>query len=225
MAKGMLSRSYWLFRKDVASEIRTRYAINALIMFILVTISIVLFSLANTQINYTIASGLYWITIYYTATNGLARSFVSEQDRGTHLILKLVSSPDVVLTGKLLFNTALTFSFTTVITLFYLLWFESFKINSLVVFILLLILSNIGLAAASTILAALISKAGAKNSLFAVLSFPVLLPLLLVSVEITKECISGTSPGSAYSSLGLLICYDGIVITAAYMLFGFVWED
>ena len=125
MQKKILSRSFWLFRKDASSEIRTRFALNALIMFILVSVSIILFSLTGTEISSAIAGGLYWVIIYYTATNGLARSFISEQDRGTHRILKFIAGPDVVLTGKLLFNTLLTFSFSAFITLLYILLFNS----------------------------------------------------------------------------------------------------
>jgi heme exporter protein B len=105
------------------------------------------------------------------------------------------------------------------------LWFNVFIISSPALFCLLLILSFTGLASASTLLGALISKAGAKNSLFAVVSFPVMLPLLLISVDVTKACLSGTSFVAVSGSLGLLTCYDGIIITVSYMLFKYVWED
>ena len=47
----MISKAYALFKKDFSSELRTRYAINSLAMFIIVAISVILFSIGNEPIN------------------------------------------------------------------------------------------------------------------------------------------------------------------------------
>lgn len=43
----MLSSIWAIFLKDLKSEIRTRYALNALLMFVVVTISMILFATAG----------------------------------------------------------------------------------------------------------------------------------------------------------------------------------
>jgi len=221
----MIAESYSLFKKDFHSELRTRYAINSLAMFIIVAISVILFSIGNETINESLTGGLYWVVIFFTAMSGLARAFVSEEERGTALTLQLVASPTTVFSGKLIFNLILVFCMNLVITLLNSALFEKFVIQNFSLFLMTFILGNIGLAVASTIIAAIIAKAGAKGTLYPVLSFPILLPLILTCVQLTLFSFDGTSFVESKFELAIVVGYDVIMITASYMLFDFIWKD
>ncbi|MCJ7554159.1 MAG: heme exporter protein CcmB [Ignavibacteriaceae bacterium] len=221
----MLSKSYNLFVKDLHSEIRTRYAINSLAMFIIVAISVILFSIGQERISPELTAGLFWVVIFFSAMSGLARAFVSEEERGTTLTLQLIASPTTVFTGKLIFNVILTFAMNSVIAVLYAALFEAFVIQNFYLFLLTFILGNIGLAISSTIIAAIISKAGAKGTLYPVLSFPILLPLILTSVQLTLFSIDGTGFEKSIFELAIVVSYDVIMLTASYMLFDFIWKE
>ncbi len=214
-----------LFIKDWSSEIRTRYAINALAMFILVTISVLLFSIGSEPISNYLTGGLLWVVIFFSAMSGLSRVFVAEEDRGTTLALQLIAKPSTIFTGKLLFNIVLTFLMNFVITLLFTVFFESFVIVNFTLFLSLFVLGNIGIAVSSTIIAAIISKANTKGTLYPVLSFPILLPLILILLELTKFSMDGITIIESLVELAVLICYDVIMLTASYLLFDFIWED
>lgn len=218
-------KAYALFQKDFRSELRTRYAVNALIMFIVVTISIILFSIGNERISQPLTGGLYWVVIFFSAMSGLSRAFVSEEERGTTLTLHLIASPNTVFTGKLIFNLILTFAMNTVITILYSAIFEGFTIQNLSLFMVSFVLGNIGLAVASTIIAALIAKAGSKGTLYPVLSFPILLPLILESVKLTLFSIDGIPFAECMVDIAIVGSYDIVILAASYMLFDFVWKD
>lgn len=221
----MIARAYSLFRKDLNSELRTRYAVNALAMFIIVAISVILFSIGDEKITPELSGGLFWVIIFFTAMSGLSRAFVSEEERGTTLALQLVASPSTIFTGKLIFNTILVFCMNTVIALLYSALFEAFVLENFVLFLYSFILGNIGLAVSSTIIAAIIAKAGAKGTLYPVLSFPILLPLILTSVRLTIFSMDGISFERAKFELAIVLSYDVIMTTASYMLFEFIWKD
>lgn len=214
-----------LFKKDLSSEIRTRYAINSLAMFIIVTISVILFSIGNEVISDYLAGGLFWVVVFFTAMSGLSRAFVSEEERGTALLLQLIASPSTVFSGKLLLNLALVFSMNIVIANLYTALFDSFVINNLALFSVAFVLGSVGIAISSTIIAAIISKAGSKGTLYPVLSFPILLPLILILIELTKMSMDGTAFDLAYIEVAVLFCYDVVMISASYLLFGFIWKD
>lgn len=214
-----------LFIKDFKSEVRNRYAINSLAMFIVVAISVIMFSIGNENINEGLTAGLYWVVIFFSAMSGLSRAFVSEEERGTVLTLQLIASPATVFSGKFVFNLILVFAMNFVITILYSLLFESFVLNNFLLFALSFVLGNIGLAVSSTIIAAIISKAGAKGTLYPVLSFPILLPLILTSVRITESAIIGTIIEEKILEILVLISYDVVMVAASYMLFDFVWKD
>lgn len=218
-------KSYALFQKDFHSELRTRYAINSLAMFIIVAISVILFSIGNENISPGLTGGLFWVVIFFSAMSGLSRAFVSEEERGTSLTLQLIASPSTVFTGKLLFNMILVFLMNIVITLLYSMLFAEFIIQNYLLFLLTFILGNIGIAISSTLIAAIIAKAGSKGTLYPVLSFPILLPLILTSVQLTSFSIDGIPISEAFFELAIVLCYDIIMISAAYMLFDFIWKD
>jgi heme exporter protein B len=218
-------KSYSLFRKDFSSEIRTRYAINSLAMFIIVAISVILFSIGNESISYILTGGLFWVVVFFSAMSGLSRVFVSEEERGTALTLQLIASPSTVFSGKLVFNLVLVFAMNTIIALLYSALFEEFIIKNFLLFLLTFFFGNIGLAISSTIIAAIIAKAGAKGTLYPVLSFPILLPLILTSVKLTEFAMDGTTIEESIFELAIVASYDIIMLSASYMLFDFIWKD
>ena len=218
-------KSYSLFKKDWQSELRTRYAINALAMFILVTISVILFSIGQENISEHLTGGLLWVVIFFSAMSGLSRAFVSEEDRGTTLTLHLIASPSTVFNGKLIFNVVLVYLMNFAITILYSILFDSFVLQNFTIFLWAAVFGSFGIAVSSTIIAAIISKESAKGTLYPVLAFPILLPLILILLELTKFAIDGKLLNQAYVELAVLICYDVIMLTASYLLFDFIWKD
>ncbi len=218
-------KSYSLFRKDWQSEIRTRYAINALAMFILVTISVIMFSLGNEKISEYLTGGLLWVVIFFSAMSGLSRAFVSEEERGTTMTLHLIASPSTIFSGKLIFNLLLVFLMNFVITILFSMLFPAFVIKNFFLFAIAFFFGNIGIAVSSTIIAAIISKASSKGTLYPVLSFPILLPLILTLLELTKFSMDGNSVAASQVEIYVLLCYDIIMATASYLLFDFIWKE
>ena len=218
-------KAFALFKKVWLSELRTRYAINALAMFILVTISVILFSIGQEKITEYLTGGLLWVVIFFSAMSGLSRAFVSEEERGTTLTLQLIAAPATIFSGKLLFNVILVFLMNIAITFLFSVLFESFVINNALLFFISFIFGNFGIAISSTIIAAIISKAGSKGTLYPVLSFPILLPLILTLLELTKFAIDGDLLEDSLVEIFVLICYDVIMLTAGYLLFDFIWKE
>ena len=112
-----------------------------------------------------------------------------------------------------------------VIALLYSALFDAFVIRNFLLFAVTFLFGNIGLAVSSTIIAAIIAKAGSKGTLYPVLSFPILLPLILLVVQLTLNSLDGTSFEQSEFELMMVICYDVIMLAASYMLFDFVWKD
>ncbi len=218
-------KAFAVFKKDWESELRTRYAINALAMFILVTISVILFSVGEEKISPYLTGGLFWVTVFFSSMSGLARVFVSEEERGTTLALQLVASPSTVFAGKLLFNLALVFLMNATIVFLFSFFFDAFVIKNFLLFVSAFLFGGFGIGISSTLIASIISKASAKGTLYTVLSFPVLLPLILTLLELTKMAMDGATLIDAWAEIALLISYDVIMLTAGFLLFDFIWKD
>ncbi len=214
-----------VFTKDLYSELRTRYALNALLMFVVVTLSMILFSTAGENVSPSLSAGILWIIIFFAAMSGLSRSFVSEEERGTTMTLQLWVKPTSVLLGKLAFNAVLIYVLNAMIVTAYLLTMPTFTIQSPAIFLLTVLIGSFGLASASTFIAAIISKANSKGTLYPVLSFPILLPLLMSVIDATRLAVEGASIADAADDLKIMISYAVVVTTLSIVLFDFVWRD
>ncbi|MFH2036139.1 MAG: heme exporter protein CcmB [Candidatus Zixiibacteriota bacterium] len=211
-------------RKDIVSEFRTRYAVNAVVMFALVTLTVISMSLGLLQLTPDLAAALFWIILFFAAMSGLAQAFIKEEESGTAMILKLSTDGLIVFFGKLIFNLLLLSVLTVIIVPLFIILLHITPANWLV-FMVGLVLGIIGLSGATTIIAAIVSKATIKGALFTVLSFPILMPLLIAVISITKTAIDGGSWGNISSAIQLLIAYDVVMTTVSVMLFDFVWRQ
>jgi len=224
MTGDILNSSMLIFKKDLKSELRTRYVINSLLMFVLVTISVIRFALGDEKTENEILTGLLWISIFFSTSNGLSRTFVKEEERETSIALKLSSDSTAVLTGKLLFNLVLSFALNILILILFIL-ITDYSVKNVSGFLITVIIGNFGLVSASTIIAAIISKANSKGTLYPVLSFPVLLPLLITVINATKLASHGVGTEKLYGEIIILVSYTIVITVVSYMLFRFVWED
>ncbi|MCC6865974.1 MAG: heme exporter protein CcmB [Ignavibacteria bacterium] len=220
----MFKQAWAICKKDLNSEIRTRYAVNSLLMFIIVVISVIRFSLGEEKITSEMNAGLLWIIIFFSTSNGLSRVFVSEEERGTSLVLKLTACSQSVILGKLIFNTILTFIINFLIIFLYII-ITGLEIKNTGLFSLIVTLGNLGLSSVLTIIAALISKANSKATLYPVLAFPLLLPLLLAAISATTLTIDGAPFGSISGEVQMIVSFTIVVVTASFLLFEFVWND
>ena len=114
---------------------------------------------------------------------------------------------------------------TLLTVVLYALFIDGFIIRAPGIFIAGVALGSIGLAAASTIIAAIIARANTKGTLYPVLSFPILLPLLMTAIRTTRMASEGTSWGDAGGEFQVLISYIVVVITTSYLLFEYIWKD
>lgn len=220
----LLRSSILIFKKDLRSELRMRYVINSLIMFVLVAISIIRFAVADEIVEKEVLTGLLWVVIFFASSGGLARTFVKEEERETSYALKLSIDPAAVFLGKLIYNFILSLALNVLILILFVAVMDYYIMNVLS-FVVILLLGNLGLVIASTVIAAIIAKADSRGTLYPVLSFPILLPLLLSVINASKLASYGDGLATLSGDIMILISYSVVVLTASLMLFRFIWED
>lgn len=222
-------RAAWaVFRKDLRSELRTRYALNALAMFAVTIVLVVSFYLGprlapREAITPAINATLLWIALFFAALTGLGRAFVHEEETQTVTFLRLHTPPLAIFVGKWLLNVCLLFGLAVVVTLLLYL-FLNMRVRNLPMLSVTLALGGVGLAAAVTLIAAIIAKASARSALFAVLTFPVVFPLLVIAITATEQALTGALWRVALPQLQGLGAYAVAMTTAALFLFPYVWD-
>ncbi|HNP87942.1 MAG TPA: heme exporter protein CcmB [Kouleothrix sp.] len=222
----LLTATWAVFRKDVRAELRTRYALNAVALFAVSTVvalSLGLGPLTRSADLPLIHAALLWVAILFAAFTGLARAFVQEEEARTAAALRLAAPPLAVYLGKLLFNLLLLL-FLDVLTAGLFVVLLRVQVGNLGLFAALLLAGSLGLVAATTLIAAIIARASVKGALFAVLSFPLLAPLLVITIKGTALALEGAPWARGLAPLQVLLAYTVALFTASLFLFGSVWE-
>lgn len=212
-----------LLRKDALAEQRSRAALNASLLFAVTALVAVAFSLGALTVPPKVLSAVLWVVIFFAATAGLARSFVAEEESGTALALRLGGSSAAVLLGKLLANLALLIVLEAIVLPLFMVLFR-LPVLDWFGFAAVMALGTLGVAGAATVAAALVARASGRGELFAVLAFPLLFPALTGAISGTQACLVSAVAGPA-NSLCLLAAFDGLLLTVAFLVFDFAWEE
>lgn len=223
LIKSTFPRALWaILYKEGLCEFRIRYAISALSMFALVTLSSVSMTIAGTTLAPELAAVLLWIILFFCAMAGLSRVFVQEYETGTIFILRLYASAQAIVFGKLVFNIIMLVVLTTFIIPLFII-FLNIEIPFVFAFSILLFLGDIGIAAAATITAAIVAKTQGKSALFTVLTFPILLPQFLAVISATAKVLNHTVPQA--TELVFIAGYDLVLCIAVSVLFDYLWYE
>lgn len=218
-----LAETAAVFAKDWRSEARTRTALNTLGLFALTTLVLVgvgLGPLGVSAAGVQVLPFLLWLVLLFATTAGLPRLFVHEEETHTATALRLAARPSAVFWGKLAHGLSLTLALEAIVTPLFLAMVQ-LPVARPGLLVVTLAAGGFGLAAASTVIAAIIAQAQGRSTLFAVLSFPLLVPLLLLVVELTRNAVVGEPGGEA---LRQLLLYDGMLAVAGSMLFPVIWN-
>lgn len=217
--------SWAVLEKDIRLEMRSRYALNMLLMFVLSSLLLIAMAVGQDPIDERMQSALLWIVIMFSAAIGLGRSFVFEEERGTVLLLQLNVPGSQVLAGKLIFNFLLMLA-VDFVGLFVFSLILNMNVENYPLMVTTLILGSLGIAGATTLLSAIISRASNRGPLLAVLLFPMLIPQLMSVVRASQSALSGgLGWAGAESDLVTMAAFAGTVITASFLLFEYVWMD
>ena len=213
-----------VFAKEWRCELRTQVALNTLGLFAVTTLVVASVSLGPLGVSKAQGSALLpvllWLILLFSVAAGLPRAFVQEEESQTATALRLSATPSALFCGKLLYSLTLVAALEALITPIYV-TIMNLDVKSPGLLVAALAAGGYGLAVGSTLIAAIIAQARSKGTLFSVLSFPILLPLLILVIELTRNAVLGDPPGMA---LAQLLLYDASVSIFGLMLFPVVWN-
>ena len=221
----MLSALRAVLEKEFLLEYRTRYGVNTILLFVLVSVSLIVFSVSAELLTSELTSALFWNTAFFAALSALQRGFVSEVERGTMLFLKLSATSTAIFLGKLIYNFLLSLLVNGAIAVLYL-GLLSLTIENPTIFLTTLLLGSASIAIVLTLISAVVANTTARGGLFAVLSFvPLLIPIFM-TVRATRIATQEDAPfARAETELQILAAYMLVMFFVSLMLYDFIWEE
>lgn len=210
-----------VLRKECRSEWRTRYGLNAALLFAVASLTAVSFAAGRLTDRTDLLAALFWIVLLFATLASMSHAFVREIEGRTMLLLRLVASPTEIATGKLLFNLLFLLVVEAVTVPLFMILTGAPPVRW-GVFLSVLGLGTVSLAASSTLVGAVIAQTRGRGALFAGVSLPLLLPVLAAAVAGTRD-MWAVNPVA--SSLRLLAAYAVALLAASLLLYDHLWED
>ena len=242
------SEAWAVFTKDLRSELRTKAALGALLVFALTTIALLSFTIVTrgfgldqivagdflqrglakeniyltvkTEARAKLLASLYWVILYFSAMAGLPRVFLKEEEMRTAGVLRLTARPSAVFGGKLAFNLLLIMG-VAVLALGPFTLFLQPEVTSWPLLIGHVLAGAAGMAAAASLMGAIVSRTGSNAYLMVVLGFGPLLPILILAINGTTAALYG----SGGNNLAGLVSYVVAMSILSGSLFEKVWAE
>jgi heme exporter protein B len=211
-----------LLKREITLELKQRYALNAILLYVISTVFVCYLSF-KTLVDVPTWNALFWIIILFTSVNATSKSF-STESRGRLLYYYTLASAQAIILSRIIYNALLMLVITLAGYFIY-----SLLIGNLVqdqpYFFLALVLGASGFSSILTLVAAIAAKTRQNSTLMAILSFPVVIPMLLVLIRFSKNAVDGLDHSIQSPYIYALLSINLIVVALAYLLFPFLWRD
>lgn len=211
-----------LIRKEMLLEWRSKYALNGVLLYVVSTVFVCFLSFVS--IEKLTWNALFWIIMLFASINAVAKSFLQES-KGRHLYIYTLVSPTALIIAKTIYNSLLMIGLTLIALLFYCLVFDFPAGGDLLMYIIATILGSLTFASIFTMVSAIASKAGNGGMLMAVLSFPIIIPVLILLIKLAKNAIDGLDRSVSLDDIGMLLIVNVMVMAVSLLLFPYLWRD
>lgn len=216
-----------LVKKDLRLELNTGQLTGSLLLFALLAGT--LFSMAflpgRDQLRHFFP-GIYWFTQIFAVLLVLNRSFLRDKENETQVILLLAPlQRETMLLARTAANYLLFLFLSLIISPVLFILFDGFPVSGPAWLVVIVLLINYGLAAIGSLLAALATSTRISDILLPVLLLPILIPLILAAVEMTRLLYSSQLDfNSLYFWLLFTLIYNVVATTISYLLAPYLLE-
>ncbi len=218
-------RKIWaIFAKEVRAEFHTKEITSTMVAFgaLAVVVLGLAFDLRVPDSKMVVPGGL-WVVVLFAGVLGLHRSFGAEVDRGSMAALLLAPMDrSAIYFGKLLANMFFMLYMELLILPLFLILFDT---NLFRPWILVgVVLGTFGYAGVGTLFAALTANVRARETMLPILFLPVMIPVFMAGVGLTGGILDGRAMDGLWRWLQLMVVFDVLCITIAFMVFDLIWE-
>jgi heme exporter protein B len=218
----MITEIKHLIAKEILLEWRQKYALGGILLYVVSTVFVCFLSFKKIA-DVPTWNALFWIIVLFASVNAVAKSFIQES-RGRLLYYYTLASPQAIILSKIIYNALLVCILSLLTYVIYCLMIGN-PVKNFYLFFFTMISGSIGLSSILTLVSAIASKANNSVTLMSVLSFPVILPLLIVLVRLSKNAIDGINWSVNYPYFIAVLSLNVIVIALAFLLFPYLWKD
>jgi heme exporter protein B len=210
----------FLIQKEIRLEWRQKYAIGGILLYVTSTVFVIFLSFVKVLPD--VWNALFWIVALFASVNAVVKSFIQENS-ARQLYYYQLANPTAIIVSKILYNI-----------------FILLLINGLTYLMLglmvgnptqdppqywaAIVLGSIGFSITFTFISAIAAKANNSAALMAILSFPVVLPILITLIRLSRNALK-LAETTVANDIQTLVSIDAILLALCFILFPYLWRD
>jgi heme exporter protein B len=205
-------------------EWKNRHIFQSILLYLGSTVFIIYYSFQGRGqgMSPLVWLSVYWLLLTFTTFNAVAKAFITES-AGRMLLYGTMVSAEALILSKLLYHIALSVVVSLFAWLIFSLIFQA-PVQDIALFLVIQSFAVGGFAAVITMSAGIAYKAGGNFTLSAVLSFPVLLPIIIMAVKASRAALDGLDRSVSSDEVLILLALNVITVTVSYLLFPYLWK-
>lgn len=212
---------FWvLVCKDLHAEFRKPESIISMVFFGFLLLVILNLAIPlGSDISPETGAGILWVAITFSSVLGLARTMSREKEnRCMDGLLLSPMSAEALFGAKMAVNCILMLvAELSIIPLFFILYGDGF-FHSPAMLALVVFLANTGFAATGTLFSAITASTNRNEALLPLLFYPVVIPLISITVKVTAMIFQGAGPAQYSSWLYVMVAYGLIFSGLGFLL-------
>jgi heme exporter protein CcmB len=222
-ARSSLLGTAWLItRKDLLIEFRSREIVYTTLFFAAACVLVFAFSFVKEGVAAEgAAAGILWISIAFSGTLALGRTFERERQNDTLRALMLTPAPrPAVYIGKLAGVLVLLAVVEAMVTPLVALMFDAPVLDHPLLLTAVIAAGTIGFAAVGTLFAAMLVRTRSRDVLLPILLYPITIPVIIAGVRGTAALFQAeVDLPMVRLWLSMLVCFDVVFVTLALWTF------
>ncbi len=219
---GFLRVAWLVVRKDLTVETRSFEILSTTLFFAVTVVLVFSFGLVKEGAPPDdVAAAILWISIAFSGTLALGRTFDRERQNETLRALLLAPADRPALyVGKLVGLLLLLALVELLLLPLVGLLFQAPVLASPLLLGALMLTGTLGFASVGTLFAAMLVRVRTRDVLLPILLYPITVPVMIAGVRGTAALFQATpEPGVAQFWLALLVFFDAVFVTLALWTF------
>ena len=216
-----LKQVQYLLYKEMLLEWRSKFALNGILLYVVSTVFVCY--QAFRSLEPIVWNALFWIILLFASINAISRSFTQES-KGRQLYYYSLVSAQAVILAKIIYNCLLMLLLALVAYVVYSIIFKN-PVGDPWLYTLAVLLGSLSFGSVFTMVSGISAKANNSGTLMAILSFPLIIPVLMFLIKLSKNAMDGLDRSVSFDEIFVLFAINIVVITVSLLLFPYIWRE
>lgn len=222
MTSNLINQTTFFFKKEFYADWKNKTSITSLLLMIFITVFIV-YKIVEFTADEKVWHALFYVLIIFGVLQNVSRSFLNEK-KGIIFYYAQIVNPKALILAKMSYQITLNTVFLGILylTFSFLIPHQIEKIGLYLITAWLFSTANCAIFTFNSAV-----SIGAKNAalLAQILSLPLLIPTLLITISIAAEILSPMNQGIPYQGWMILLSLNVIIVLLGVILYEQIWRE